>query len=178
MNFPVSTAGLVLAPRGFGSMLSAFLCGRLLNRVGIRPMVILGFVIAAYVQYCMVYWDPDASHPRPSPSWASSRASASPSSPCRFPPSSSPLCRPICGPRAPACSTCCAPMGGAIGISVSGAMLERNSEINHANISAAVTPFNRALDQRRPAAFLEPAASRGGDGAGQRHQPARQHHRL
>jgi len=42
-GYPTLTTGLVLAPRGVGSMLSMFLAGRLINRVGARPLIVVGF---------------------------------------------------------------------------------------------------------------------------------------
>ena len=42
-GYPTLTTGLVLAPRGLGSMVSMFLAGRLINRVGARPLIICGF---------------------------------------------------------------------------------------------------------------------------------------
>jgi DHA2 family multidrug resistance protein len=36
-------------------------------------------------------------------------------------------------------------LGSAIGISVTGALLVTNTQVNHAEIAAAVTPFNRVL---------------------------------
>lgn len=42
LNYPTLTAGLALAPRGLAAMLSMFLAGRLITRVGVRPLVIVG----------------------------------------------------------------------------------------------------------------------------------------
>jgi DHA2 family multidrug resistance protein len=42
-GYPTLTTGLVLAPRGIGSMISMFLAGRLINRIGARPLIVVGF---------------------------------------------------------------------------------------------------------------------------------------
>ena len=57
MNYPVVTAGIVLAPRGAGLMLAAMICGRLIGRVSPRLLVGIGFVIGAYALYEMTLVD-------------------------------------------------------------------------------------------------------------------------
>jgi DHA2 family multidrug resistance protein len=47
MNYPVATAGLVLAPRGIGTFFSMMLVGRLINRMDPRLLVFVGFLIMA-----------------------------------------------------------------------------------------------------------------------------------
>lgn len=42
MHYPTLTAGLTLAPRGIAAMASMFLAGRLITRVGVRPLVLFG----------------------------------------------------------------------------------------------------------------------------------------
>ncbi len=53
MNYPVVTAGIVLAPRGAGLMLAALVCGRLMGKVSARLLVGIGFVTGAYALYEM-----------------------------------------------------------------------------------------------------------------------------
>ncbi|MGA9011178.1 MAG: DHA2 family efflux MFS transporter permease subunit, partial [Acetobacteraceae bacterium] len=47
MNYPVMTAGIVLAPRGAGLMVAALICGRVMGKVSARLLVGLGFVVGA-----------------------------------------------------------------------------------------------------------------------------------
>ena len=47
MGYPVLTTGLVLAPRGIGSMAAMLLVGRLVNRVDIRLLMLTGLVLTA-----------------------------------------------------------------------------------------------------------------------------------
>src|SRR3546814_4898613 len=47
MGYPVSTTGLVLAPRGMGTMLAMFLVGRLMGRVDTRLMILTGLALTA-----------------------------------------------------------------------------------------------------------------------------------
>ncbi len=144
MNFPVSTAGLVLAPRGLGSMLAAFLCGRLLNRVGARNLMLAGFLIAAYVQYKMIYWSPDISAAAIVGTGFIQGIGVTlitvPITTTAFATLPGDL-----RTEATGVFSLLRTMGSAIGISVTSAMLEENTQINHADIASAVTPFNRAL---------------------------------
>jgi DHA2 family multidrug resistance protein len=52
-------------------------------------------------------------------------------------------------------------IGSAIGISITGALLQTNTQVNHAEISDAVTPFNRALQQGGPARYWNPMHTQG-----------------
>jgi DHA2 family multidrug resistance protein len=52
-------------------------------------------------------------------------------------------------------------IGSAIGISVTGALLQSNTQINHADIADGVTPFNRALHAARILRFWDPAQVHG-----------------
>jgi DHA2 family multidrug resistance protein len=53
LGYPVVLSGLLLAPRGLGSMLSMMLITRLVNRVDPRALVVTGFVVAAAAQWQM-----------------------------------------------------------------------------------------------------------------------------
>ena len=61
MNYPVLTAGIALAPRGAGTMLAMFVCGRLLPYVSVRVLVSFGFAITALSLYQMMGFTPDVS---------------------------------------------------------------------------------------------------------------------
>ena len=52
-------------------------------------------------------------------------------------------------------------LGSAIGISVTGALLETNTQVNHAIIAGVVTPFNRALQTGAAAEFWNPETIQG-----------------
>ncbi|MEW5424971.1 DHA2 family efflux MFS transporter permease subunit [Amorphus sp. 3PC139-8] len=47
MGYPVMTAGLVLAPRGIGSMMAMVVVGRLIGRVDIRFLILFGLTMTA-----------------------------------------------------------------------------------------------------------------------------------
>jgi len=144
MNYPVVTAGLVLAPRGVGLMLAAMMCGRLLGRVSPRLLVGLGFVSGAYALWEMTSWTPDVSEFGIVSAGFIQGISigflAIPINIIAF--ATLPSEQRI---AATSVYSLMRNLGSAIGISVTGALLEINTQVNHAIIAADATPFNRAL---------------------------------
>jgi DHA2 family multidrug resistance protein len=61
MNYPVLTAGLVLAPRGLGTMVAMLIVGRLIGRVDVRLLLGFGFALTAWALYEMSLFTPDVS---------------------------------------------------------------------------------------------------------------------
>lgn len=53
MGYPVLTTGLVMAPRGVGTLLAMFMVGRLIGRVDTRAILILGLALSAVAQWQM-----------------------------------------------------------------------------------------------------------------------------
>ena len=53
MHYPVATAGLVIAPRGIGTMIGMFLVGRIINRVDNRLIILTGLALTALSLYQM-----------------------------------------------------------------------------------------------------------------------------
>jgi MFS transporter, DHA2 family, multidrug resistance protein len=47
LDYPVLTTGLLLAPRGFGTMFAMMVVGRLLKRFDARPIMMFGFLMTA-----------------------------------------------------------------------------------------------------------------------------------
>ena len=144
MNYPVVTAGLLLAPRGIGTMVAMVLCARLVGRVSVRLLVGLGFLANAYALYDMTSWTPDVSE------WTvfvvgfvqglSIGFVFVPLSTVAF--STLPLDLRI---EATGVFSLVRNIGSAIGISITGALLQSNTQVNHALIGDSITPFNRPL---------------------------------
>jgi DHA2 family multidrug resistance protein len=61
MHYPVLEAGLVLAPRGFGTMASMLLVGRIIDRVGARILIVVGLLLTAQALHEMALFTPDVS---------------------------------------------------------------------------------------------------------------------
>ncbi|MEO8558788.1 MAG: DHA2 family efflux MFS transporter permease subunit [Rhodospirillales bacterium] len=61
MGYPVLTAGLVLAPRGVGTMIAMIAVGRVINRVDSRWLILLGLSLTALSLWEMTGFTPDVS---------------------------------------------------------------------------------------------------------------------
>jgi len=61
MNYPVLTAGLVLAPRGVGTMAAMLLAGQLIRFVDARLLIATGLGITAFSLHLMTGFTPDVS---------------------------------------------------------------------------------------------------------------------
>ena len=61
MGYPVITAGLVLAPRGIGTMVAMMIVGRMINRVDPRVLLVFGSLLTAFVLWQMAGFTPDVS---------------------------------------------------------------------------------------------------------------------
>lgn len=144
MSYPVITTGIVLAPRGAGLMLAAMICGRVIGKINPRHLVGAGFVTGAYALYRMTFWTPDISE------WDLISAGfiqgisigflAIPINIISFATLPSEL-----RTEATGIYSLVRNLGSAIGISITGALLEINTQVNHAIIASDASPFNRAL---------------------------------
>ena len=143
-NYPVSTAGLVMAPRGVGTMVAMMLAGRVIERFGARPLMLAGAVILADSMLRMALWTPDVS--------TSSIVTTSlvqgfgfgliftPLSIIAF--ATLPIEFRVDGT---AFFSLVRNVGSAIGISVTSVLLTQNTQLVHSQIVDNVTPFNRML---------------------------------
>ena len=61
MNYPIVTAGLVMGPRGVGTMGAMMIVGRLIGRVDTRILLGVGLAFTAWSFYAMTGWTPDVS---------------------------------------------------------------------------------------------------------------------
>jgi DHA2 family multidrug resistance protein len=61
MNYPVLAAGLVLAPRGVGTMAAMVIAGQLLRYIDPRPLIAAGLGITGLALYLMTGFTPDVS---------------------------------------------------------------------------------------------------------------------
>ena len=60
-NYPVATAGLLMAPRGVGTLIAIMLGGRVLTRFDPRLLAGLGLVLQCWSFWVMTGWTPDVS---------------------------------------------------------------------------------------------------------------------
>lgn len=61
MNYPVTTAGLVIAPRGIGTMLAMSIAGRIINRIDPRFIIVGGLSLASLSLWEMTLFNLDVS---------------------------------------------------------------------------------------------------------------------
>jgi MFS transporter, DHA2 family, multidrug resistance protein len=61
LGYPVVTAGLVMGPRGIGTMAAMLVAGRLVGRINIRILLGAGLGLTAWSFYEMTGWTPDVS---------------------------------------------------------------------------------------------------------------------
>ncbi len=144
MNFPVFTAGLILAPRGIGTMAAMFLVGRVINRVDPRLLVLLGLGLTAFVLWQMTGYTPDVS--QPTLIWNSVVQGMGLG--FMFVPLSTITFATLAPEyRTQGTSLCSLPrnLGSSIGISFLSFLLERDTQTMHANLAERITPFDDAM---------------------------------
>ena len=139
---------MVLAPRGIGTMLMMFIVGRLIGRIDSRLIIGAGLLVTAASLYEMSGFTPDV------PQWTIVRTGFTqglgfglifvPLSTVTFA-----TLPPEWRTDATGLFSLMRNLGSSIGISIVVSLLASNTQVNHAEIAANVTPFNPAL--------LEPA---------------------
>jgi DHA2 family multidrug resistance protein len=145
MGYPVVTAGLVMGPRGLGTMACMFLVGRLIGKVDTRLLLMAGLLLTAWAMYDMTGWNPNVSQ------WTIAVTGFIQGAGLGF----------LFVPLTTVTFATLAPeqradgtglynlsrnVGSSVGISVVSYLLTRNEQINHATISSHVTATNRAFD--------------------------------
>lgn len=160
MGYPVVTAGIALAPRGVGIMLAALICGRLSGRVGPRLLLITGLLIGIYVLYQMTSWTPDISE------WTIVAVGVGQGFSIGFVaiPLNITAFATLPAERRTEGTSIYALMrnlGSSVGISITGALLQTNTQVNHALIADAVNPFNRVFEAGSTLRFWAPWSANG-----------------
>jgi len=160
MNYPVVTAGVVMGPRGVGTMAAMLVVGRLTGRVDTRLLLGIGLTLTSWSFYAMTGWTPDISQ----------------------------LTIVVVGivqgiglgfifvPLSVATLSTLSPqlraegaglyslsrnIGSSVGISVVNSLLTRNTQINHGEIVQHVTSVNRMFEDPNIAKFWNPLTAAG-----------------
>jgi len=145
MGYPVVTAGIVMGPRGLGTMACMFLVGRLVGRIDTRLLILIGLLLTAWAMYDMTGWNPNVSQ------WTIAVTGFIQGAGLGF------LFVPLntvtfatLAPEQRADGTglfnLSRNVGSSVGISVVSYLLIRNNQVNHATIASHVTAFNHAFD--------------------------------
>ena len=143
-NYPVETAGLIMAPRGIGTMTAMLTGGRLSSKIDPRKLMAFGILMLAWSMWDMTRWTPDVSQ------WTIIVTIMIQGAGLGF--VFLPLQVLAFATLPPQYRTDGASLfslfrniGAAIGVSVTSALLAHNTQVLHKSIGASVTPFNRAL---------------------------------
>jgi DHA2 family multidrug resistance protein len=157
-NYPTITTGIVMAPRGVGTMISMLLVGRLVQKVDARLLVVTGLLLTALSLYYMTGFSPQMDDYLIILSGVIQGLGLGlvfvPLSTVAFA-----TLDPHHRTDAASLFSLVRNIGSSIGISVVTVFLTQNTEINHAELVANVTPFNPALIAAAPAAAAgDPAA--------------------
>ena len=160
-HYPVETAGLIMAPRGFGSLVTTMLTGRLAARIDARLLVGIGLLLLSYTYWLMTRWTPDVSEREIIIAIVIQGAAMgllfTPLQVLAFV-----TLAPSMRTEGAALFSLLRNLGAAIGVSVATSVLARNTQAMHEMIGAAVNPFNRALQATGPMhQWLDPATRHG-----------------
>ena len=160
MNYPVVTAGLVLGPRGIGTMGVMLVVGRLIGRVDTRLLLGLGLGLTASAFYAMTGWTPDVSQ---STIIGVGLLQGMGLGFLFVPLSAVTLATLSAEQRTEGAGlySLSRNIGSSVGISVVNALLTRNTQINHADIAQHVTAVNRAFESPAVTQFWNPATAAG-----------------
>jgi DHA2 family multidrug resistance protein len=160
MGYPVVTAGLVMGPRGIGTMIAMMVVGRLVGRVDPRGLITIGFILTAWALYDMTGFTADVSErtivvtgllqgfglglifvPLSTVAFSTLPATLRTEATGLFN-----LMRNI---------------GSSIGIAVVSSLLVSGRQANHADIVTHVTPFNRLFQDPDIMRFWNPLTAAG-----------------
>jgi len=160
-GYPVQTAGIIMAPRGLGTMVAMILAGKFGNRVDSRVFMTVGCLVLAMTLYSMSGWTPDVSRDQMlvtlvlqgfGMGWIFNPLSV--------------IAYATLAPNFRADGAALLSLfrniGAAVGISITSFSLTRNAQTVHSVLSEVATPFNRLLHGSGPLArTLDPGTTQG-----------------
>lgn len=144
MGYPVVTTGLVLAPRGIGSMVAMMLVGRLINQIDVRYLILTGLCLTATSLWQMAGFTTDVS----STTIAMTGIVQGLGLGFIFVPLSTitfATLKPHYRTEATAMFSLMRNIGSSIGISIMVTLVARNTQINHAELGTWLTPARSAF---------------------------------
>ncbi len=160
-GYPVATAGLAMAPRGFGVMAGMILASRIGGRIDQRKLMAFGLIGIALAMYEISTWTPDI----PARHVMLTLLLQGFCMGCFFNPMTviafTTLPASLRGDGT-ALHALARNIGSAVGISITTFTLAHDIQVLHEEISTVVTPFHRALfDNLSLSQWLNPASASG-----------------
>jgi DHA2 family multidrug resistance protein len=160
MNYPIVTAGLVLGPRGVGTMGAMLVVGKLTGKVDTRVLLGTGLGLTAWSFHMMTGWTPNVSQTTIIIVGVIQGIGLGfifvPLSVVTLSTLSSELRAEGAGLYSLSRN-----IGSSVGISVVNALLTRNTQVNHAEIVQHVTAVNRIFSDPTIAQFWNPLTAAG-----------------
>jgi DHA2 family multidrug resistance protein len=155
-NYPVASAGLVMAPRGAGTMAAMLIAGRLTNKVDPRGLMLLGYALLAVSLFMQEHWTPDESEGYMMLTIIIQGAGLG----FVFIPLQVVAFYTMPGElrtQGTSLLSLVRNVGSAIGISITSAILSHQTQYEHADLTQFITPFTRTLQSGSQAShFLNP----------------------
>jgi DHA2 family multidrug resistance protein len=145
MDYPAVTAGLVMGPRGVGTMAAMLIVGRLVGRIDTRVLLAIGLLFTAGALYQMTAWTPDVSQTTVILNGLAQGAGLG----FLFVPLSTATLStlpPEQRTEGAGLYNLSRNIGSSVGISVVSSLLMQNTQINHAEIAQHVTAVNRVFE--------------------------------
>lgn len=159
-GYPVFDAGLVLAPRGVGTMMAMMVAGRLADRIDPRFLMMTGVAVMGWSLWDMTGWTPDLNQHHLMLTTAVQGFGLGfifiPLQVVAFA-----TLPPELRTDGTALTSLVRNIGSAIGISATVAVLEHDTQFLHAEIASLVSPFNRLLHLPGVSQFWDPGTAAG-----------------
>lgn len=145
MGYPVITTGLVLAPRGLGSMAAMMIVGRIVGRVDVRYLILTGLILIGTSLMEMASFNAEVSSLRVGLTGVLQGLGLGlvfvPLSTITFATLETRF-----RTEATAMFSLMRNIGSSIGISIMVTLVARNTQINHQSLGESLTPFRSAFE--------------------------------
>jgi MFS transporter, DHA2 family, multidrug resistance protein len=143
-DYPVETAGITMAPRGFGTMMAMMVAGRLSTKLDPRVLMGTGILILSGSLYTMTGWTPAVTDGTVIVATMLQGVGLGfvfvPLQVIAFA-----TLDPLLRTEGTALLSLLRNVGSAIGISITNALVSQNTQQEHSILSGFITPFNRAI---------------------------------
>jgi DHA2 family multidrug resistance protein len=160
MGYPIVSAGLVLGPRGIGTMGAMMIVGKLIGRVDTRLLLAIGLGLTAWSFYAMTGWTPDVSQMTIVVVGVIQGIGLG----FIFVPLSVVTLSTLSAERraeGAGLYSLSRNIGSSAGISIVNSLLTRNTQVNHSEIASHVTSFNRGFEDPVIGQFWNPITAAG-----------------